>query len=250
MGGFPPPPGSPNPPAARRWLPAPRSPARLGRRLPARARRLAAAPSPGGGPAQRPPPRRSAHPAPTAPRPRLRLRRRWRRPKAGFWARFAALLIDGIITGLFCVPACIALGDRPHQDRVPAASTRRATSTSTAPCRTACARCPPAAPRWAIFGVPRRRLRRRRSSTSARLEGRHRAVRSGRQALGIRVVDIGDRPAHRRRPGDRPLLRPHPVVVPVRPRLLLDAVGPAEADLARQDRQQRRRQGLALRRGR
>ena len=37
-------------------------------------------------------------------------------PFAGFWARFAALLIDGIITGLFYIPAVVMLFAGPKHD--------------------------------------------------------------------------------------------------------------------------------------
>jgi len=95
MGGFPPPPSTPNPP-----------------------------PPPGGG---YPPPRDAGWPAPppsgpAAPAPGPFAPGAYGAPpgygsgygaavaeKAGFWTRFAALLIDGLVTGLFILPAYVAL---------------------------------------------------------------------------------------------------------------------------------------------
>jgi uncharacterized RDD family membrane protein YckC len=97
MGGFPPPPSSPNPPpppgggyppqGPGGWPAAPGSgPVGPGGQAP---------PAFGAPGSYGPPPGYGYGPSTAA--------------KAGFWTRFAAMLIDGIITGLFAIPAWIAL---------------------------------------------------------------------------------------------------------------------------------------------
>ena len=63
----------------------------------------------------------------------------------------------------------------------------------------------------------------------------------GKRALGIRVYDFSRGGADRLRAGVRAHDRPVYLRHRVRPRLPLDAVGRREADLARQDRDDRRR---------
>jgi uncharacterized RDD family membrane protein YckC len=98
MGGYPPPPGgtNPQPPAGGGYPPPPG-----GAWPPADA--PPPPPPPGGGP--------FAPPAAYGPAPGYGYGAA--AAKAGFWARFAALLIDGVIVGLFSVPALIVINAGP-----------------------------------------------------------------------------------------------------------------------------------------
>ena len=107
MGGYPPPPGSSHPPPPGGYPPpgGPTDAPQPGGWSP---------PPPGGGPAAPPPP-----PGPFAS-PAGRPGDGYgysgygaAHAKAGFWARFAAFIIDSIVVGLFGIPAYIALVTGP-----------------------------------------------------------------------------------------------------------------------------------------
>jgi uncharacterized RDD family membrane protein YckC len=112
MGGFPPPPASPNPPPPGGGYPPPASPN----------------PPPPGGGWPTPPPPGGGYGAPqdAPPAPPFGAPGSFGPPpgygyggaaaeKAGFWTRFAAFLIDGIVVALFYVPAFIALRVGPTE---------------------------------------------------------------------------------------------------------------------------------------
>ena len=114
MGGFPPPPSSPNPPPPGDGYPPPPpspTPPPLGGGYPPQ--------GPGGWPAP-PPPGGAPEPQDAPPAAPFGAPGTYGPPpgygyggagaeKAGFWARFAGLVIDIVVTSLFYVPAYIAL---------------------------------------------------------------------------------------------------------------------------------------------
>ena len=107
--------------------------------------------------------------------------------KAGFWARFAALLIDVIITGLFCIPAYVALVAGPT--RVTTCSVDES-GTVTGFGDDANALCEvPTGGTWAIFGVLLVLGIIAGIVYWAKLEG-GKGQTLGKQALGIKTVDI------------------------------------------------------------
>jgi len=99
MGGFPPPPGgtTPPPPAGGGYPPPP------GGGWPPADAPPAPPEPPGGGPFA----------PPTAYGPAPGYGYGAAAAKAGFWSRFAALLIDGVIVGLFTIPAWIVINAGP-----------------------------------------------------------------------------------------------------------------------------------------
>ena len=177
MGGFPPPPGSPNPPPPPGGGYPPPGPGGW----PAAPGSGPAAPSPGG-----PPPPAFGAPGTYGAAPGYGYGT-GAATKAGFWARFAALLIDGIITGLFAVPAWIALetGDTKIES-CSLDSDGNIDFDGTVQnglCEV------PTGTTWAIFGVLLAIAFVATLVYWARLEGRT-GQSLGSKALGIRVVDM------------------------------------------------------------
>jgi uncharacterized RDD family membrane protein YckC len=174
MGGFPPPPGNPNPPpppqggfpplGAGGW-PAP----------------LAGGPDEAG----EAPPQAGPFGAPSSYGPPPGYGGQYA-PKAGFWTRFAALIIDGIVTGLFAIPAYIALWTGPTEiegcsldesgDIDPTGTVENGLCEVPAPTT------------WAIFGVLVALAIVAAIVYYAKLEGGS-GQTLGKRALGIRVVD-------------------------------------------------------------
>ena len=127
-------------------------------------------------------------------------------PRSGFWRRFAAAFIDGIILSIvyFIISALISDNAATGLNLVISAG-------------------------YYTY-----------------LEGGASGQTLGKKALGIRVIDLsGGGPIGYGR-GLHPLDRPDRLCNPAGARLLLDAVGQGEADLARQVRRLGRRAGVRV----
>jgi uncharacterized RDD family membrane protein YckC len=107
-------------------------------------------------------------------------------PKAGFWARFAALLIDGIIVGLFSIPAFIAIQAGPTEIEtcsVDESGDVQFGEPDNALCEV------PTTGTWVMFGALQVAAVVGTLAYYGIMEGKGTQT-VGKKALGIRVVDI------------------------------------------------------------
>ncbi len=106
--------------------------------------------------------------------------------KAGFWARFAAFLLDGIIVGLFSIPAYIALAVGPTRRT----SCRIEDGTVTSLDDNPNAICDvPTGGTWAAFAVLLIAAFVAAVIYYGKMDGGPSGATVGKKALGIRVVD-------------------------------------------------------------
>jgi uncharacterized RDD family membrane protein YckC len=171
MGGLPPPPGTNDPPPPAGGYPPPPSPGGW-----------PAAPAPGQGGA---PPQSGPFGAPSAYGPPPGYGYGAQAEKAGFWTRFAAAVLDGIITSLFAIPAWIAFFAGPR--RTTTCTIEDGTITRFGEGTDLCD--VPTGGTWAVFAVLALAAAVAAVVYFAKLEGGPSGQTVGKRALGIRVVD-------------------------------------------------------------
>ncbi|HZM30675.1 MAG TPA: RDD family protein [Acidimicrobiales bacterium] len=106
--------------------------------------------------------------------------------KAGFWARFAALIIDGLVVGLFAVPAYAALALGPT--RMTTCTVEDGTITGFGEDANALCEVPTTGT-WVLFAILLVAALVGGVVYYAKLEGGPSGATLGKRALGIKVVD-------------------------------------------------------------